>query len=230
MTTFPPVSAHGPDQDRSHLLTQELLPWIVNGTATDEQRAAAAGHLAACADCQAELALQERIQAGLQLQAATALPDAEEGLQRLMQRIDLDALCDQPAPQAPQAAPQPRRHGWSTYALAAVAVLQTAALALIGWRTADQEPAQYRMFSSPQATAGTGGAAQGTIRAVPDDRLTLAAWNAALAGSGLQVVAGPNAMGAYMLAPLPGTSGAQALAQLRAMPGMRLVEPAGDAP
>ncbi|AVS78099.1 hypothetical protein C8234_08480 [Paracidovorax avenae] len=230
MTTFPPVSAHGPDQDRSHLLTQELLPWIVNGTATAEQRAAAAGHLAACADCQAELALQERIQSSLQLQPATALPDTEEGLQRLMQRIDLDALCDQPAPQASQPAPQQRRHGWSTYALAAVAVLQTAALALVGWRTADQDPAQYRMFSSPQATAGTGGEAQGTIRAVPEERLTLAAWNAALVGSGLQVVAGPNAMGAYMLAPLPGTSGTQALAQLRAMPGMRLVEPAGDAP
>ncbi|AVS70891.1 hypothetical protein C8247_10930 [Paracidovorax avenae] len=230
MTTFPPVSAHGPDQDRSHLLTQELLPWIVNGTATEEQRAAVAGHLAACADCQAELALQERIQAGLQLQPASHTPDTEEGLHRLMQRIDLDALCDQPAPQASQPAPQPRRHGWSTYALAAVAVLQTVALALVGWRTADQDPAQYRVFSSPQATAGTGGEAQGTIRAVPDDRLTLAAWNAALAGSGLQVVAGPNAMGAYMLAPLPGTSGTQALAQLRAMPGMRLVEPAGDAP
>lgn len=230
MTTFPPVSAHGPDQDRSHLLTQELLPWIVNGTATEEQRAAVAGHLAACVDCQAELALQERIQAGLQLQPATHIPDTEEGLHRLMQRIDLDALCDQPAPQASQPAPQPRRHGWSTYALAAVAVLQTAALALVGWRTADQDAAQYRMFSSPQATAGTGGEAQGTIRAVPDDRLTLAAWNAALAGSGLQVVAGPNAMGAYMLAPLPGTSGTQALAQLRTMPGMRLVEPAGDAP
>ncbi|BFO55932.1 MULTISPECIES: hypothetical protein [Comamonadaceae] len=229
MTTFPPASAHGPDQDRSHLLTQELLPWIVNGTATDEQRAAAAGHLAACADCQAELALQERIQAGLRLQPAIALPDTEEGLQRLMQRIDMDALCDQPVPQAPQPAPQQRRHGWPTYALAAVAVLQTVALALIGWRTADQEPAQYRMFSSPQAPAGTG-EAQGTIRAVPDEQLTLAAWNAALAGSGLQVVAGPSAMGAYTLAPLPGTSGTQALAQLRATSGMRLVEPAGDAP
>ncbi|AVS74601.1 hypothetical protein [Paracidovorax cattleyae] len=226
MTTFPPASTHGPDQDRSHLFTQELLPWIVNGTATDEQRAAAAGHLAACADCQAELVLQERIQAGLRLQRAPALPDSEEGLQRLMQRIDLDALCDQPAPQAPQPVPQPRRRGWSTYALAAVAVLQTAALALIGWRMADPEPAQYHLFSSPQPSDG----AQGTIRAVPDERLTLAAWNAALAGSGLQVVAGPNAMGAYMLAPLPGASGTQALAQLRATSGMRLVEPIGDAP
>ncbi|ABM33156.1 zf-HC2 domain-containing protein [Paracidovorax citrulli] len=226
MTTLPPASAHGQDQDRSHLLTQELLPWIVNGTATDEQRAAAAGHLAACPDCQAELALQERIQAGLQLQPAAALPDCDAGLQRLMQRIDLDALCDQPAPQA---VPQPRRHGWSTYALAAVALLQTAALALVGYRMADQESSPYRMFSSPQPTPDAATGAQGTIRAVPDERLTLAAWNAALAGSGLQVVGGPNAMGAYTLAPLPGTSGTQALEQLRATAGMRLVEPAGDA-
>ncbi|MDA8521120.1 anti-sigma factor family protein [Acidovorax sp. NCPPB 4044] len=218
------------DQDRSHLLAQELLPWIVNGSATEEQRASVAQHLAQCADCQAELMLQEHIHAAMPLQPAGALPDVDAGLQRLMERIETDAMCDQPVPRAAAPAPRHRRFGRATYAIAAFALLQTVALTLVGLRLAAEEEPQYRMFSNAPADTAPAATPSATIRVVPDDRITLASWNAALAGAGLQVVGGPNTIGAYTLAPVPGTSGERALEQLRATAGMRLVETIGTTP
>ncbi|WCM91237.1 hypothetical protein M5C99_12465 [Acidovorax sp. NCPPB 2350] len=226
----PPISPQS--QDRSHLLTQEILPWIVNGRASEEQRANAQRHLDECADCRTELALQERIHAAMQIQSQQATPDVDAGLKALMQRIELDALCDQPAPRATPAAAPRRRFGRATYALAAIALLQTAALALVGHRMAvEQDASPYQTLSSPsQAVAAHDALARSTIRVVPDGQTTLADWNAALTTLGLQVVSGPNAMGAYAVMASPGTSGEQVVERLRATPGMRLVEPMGSAP
>jgi hypothetical protein len=69
------------------------------------------------------------------------------------------------------------------------------------------------------------------IHVVPDANMTLADWNALLHALQLQVVGGPNDVGAYTVAPVstaPQTR--NTLQQLRASRGVRLAEPVNDTP
>ncbi|NNC24782.1 zf-HC2 domain-containing protein, partial [Salinisphaera sp. USBA-960] len=83
--------------------------------------------------------------------------------------------------------------------------------------------AGYRTLSDAPAAAPTPPAA---IRVVPDPTMPLGEWNALLRGLELQVVEGPNAVGAYLLAPAAPTQAqaAQLLQRLRSAPGIRLAE------
>ncbi len=217
-----------PSQDRSHLLTQEALPWIVNGRASDEQRAEVEKHLAQCADCRDELQTQQQVQAAMAL-APTRMPDEQAGLDKLLERIEMDALCDQPLPKSMAGA---RRHGGRlTYALATFAVLQAFALAFMGHRLSEQDPSAFQTLSSPPAPGTAAVGQPNAIRVVPDGRITLADWKALLDSLNLQVVSGPNAMGAYAVSAKDmRQSNTQALERLRSTPGMQMVEPIGGPP
>lgn len=216
------------DQDRSHLLTQEALPWIVNGRASEEQRAEVAKHLVQCADCRDELQMQQQVQAAMAL-PPTRMPDDQAGLGKLLERIELDALCDQPLPQP---APMARRSGGRfTYALATFAILQSVALAFMGHRLSEQDPSAFQTLSSPPAPSVSTAGLPSAIRVVPDGRITLADWKALLESLNLQVVSGPNAMGAYAVSTKDARySNTHALERLRSTPGMQMVEPIGGPP
>jgi hypothetical protein len=74
-------------------------------------------------------------------------------------------------------------------------------------------------------------ATPGAIRVVPDAGMTLADWNALLHALRLQVVSGPNDVGAYTVAPVSSASTAQhALQQLRTTRGILLAEPVAVTP
>jgi len=53
-TTTPTATPTAPTE--AHERTQQLLPWLVNGTLEDAERQAVEEHLAACAECRGELA------------------------------------------------------------------------------------------------------------------------------------------------------------------------------
>ncbi len=217
-----------PNQDRTHLLTQEALPWIVNGRASDAQRAEVEKHLTQCADCREELQMQQQVQAAMALPSPRA-PDEQAGLDKLLERIELDALCDQPLPRPTVHAR--RRVGRVTYALATFAILQAVALAFMGHRLSEQDPSAFQTLSSPPAPGTAAVGQPGAIRVVPDGRITLADWKALLDSLNLQVVSGPNAMGAYAVSAKDARhSNAQALQRLRSTPGMQMVESIGDPP
>ncbi|WP_257387976.1 zf-HC2 domain-containing protein, partial [Tahibacter caeni] len=95
------------DEGLSHTQTWDLIPWVVNGTATAAQRARVEQHLRDCADCRREFALQQQFQAGLCDDAETAELDPRPGLDRLLARIDADAV---PLPAATSTAN--RAGGW----------------------------------------------------------------------------------------------------------------------
>jgi hypothetical protein len=67
---------------------------------------------------------------------------------------------------------------------------------------------------------------------VPDASMTLADWNALLHSLNLQVVGGPNDVGAYTVVPsgTPAPSAAPTLQKLRATRGIRLAEPVASVP
>ena len=223
-----PTHTDPQDQDLSHLLTQQTLPWIVNGSASEAQRTSVAQHLLGCAACRAELEHQYLVRDALS-QPVPHAPAVEPGLERLFKRLDLDAQFEQPAPTiAAPVAPVRRGATRTSYALAACVALQALALAALLPQWLAQDATGFQTLSQRPGTDAEPGA---QIRVVPDERLTLAEWNTLLDKLGLQVSSGPNSAGAYALASVDARrSSAQTIERLRSTPGMRLVEPIGNSP
>lgn len=213
MTTLPTYSSQ--DCPRAW----EMMPWVLQQSATEEQGQWLARHLAHCAACSAEFEQQERLQQAMSLPTDIKL-DAEAGLQRLLGRLDA------PMPQAETVRARPG--GWLTRALAAAVLVQAIGIGALGLKvwSANEHPAYRTLSQEPAAPA-----AHGAIRVVPDANMTLADWNALLHSLQLQVVGGPNDVGAYTVAPSASASKASnALLQLRAARGVRLAEPVTDTP
>jgi Putative zinc-finger len=216
------------DRRAEHLRAWEALPWVVNGRATPEQAQWVAQHLAGCEDCRAEFAWQQRLRDAMAAPADVEAADAaraaettEAGLRRLLARLD------EPAALAPLPARGVTRLTW---ALAAAVVLQAVGLGVMSLQLGSQNmpQADYQTLTDPPASA-----AAASLRVLPDPAMRLADWQALLQAEGLQVVSGPNAAGAYALAPAVGQAPAplkQTLENLRRAPGVRLAEPIGPAP
>jgi hypothetical protein len=196
------------------------MPWVLQGSATDELAEWLDMHLAECAACRTEFAQQSR------LHQAMALPpgidvDANVGLGRLLARLDMPEPLPEPVPLRVAA----RAGGWFSRALVAVVLLQALGIGALGLKlwSADENPAYRTLSEQPAPTA------PGALRVVPDAAMSLADWNALLHALDLNVVDGPNAVGAYTLAPAR-TAPKNALQQLRATRGIRLAEPVSGTP
>ena len=194
------------------------MPWVLQSSATQEQGEWLKSHLAHCESCRAEFAQQSRLQLAMSL--PTDIPvDANVGLRRLLGRLDA------PVPQEPPA--RSRAGNWLTRALVAAVLIQALGIGALGMKlwSAGSSPL-YRTLSQESLPA-----VPGSIRVVPDATMTLADWNALLHALRLQVVGGPNDVGAYTVAPRSSISTAQqALQQLRAARGIRLAEPVTATP
>lgn len=195
----------------------DTMPWVLQNSATQEQREWLEDHLAHCESCRTEFAQQSRLRHAMSLPTDISI-DANAGLRRLLGRLDMPDAQEVPYRSRP-------RHGFSR-ALVAVVLVQALSIGVLGvklWSASGGSP--YRTLSQESVPA-----APGTIRVVPDATMTLADWNALLHALRLQVVGGPNDMGAYTVAPTGATSTAQALQQLRATRGIRLAEPVAVSP
>lgn len=71
----------------AHLRVWELLPWIVNGRASDAERDLADAHLRDCERCRDELASQRKLCEAMGARE-NAGPDVERGLDGLWERFD----------------------------------------------------------------------------------------------------------------------------------------------
>jgi anti-sigma factor RsiW len=203
-----------------HDEAQALLPWYVTGQLETEDLAQVEAHIAACADCQAEVAFERRLRSEV-----AALPiEADEGWLRLRRRLAVE-----------------RRHGawltpalrrifrplsWRTglvWAVAAQAVLLLALSALL--LSSLDRPAAYRTLGeAPAATAGNV-----IVIFRPDTRER--DLRRALLASDARLVGGPTPADAYVVAAPPASRDA-ALARLRAEPAVVMAEPidAGTGP
>jgi hypothetical protein len=213
-----------------HRRAWDLIPWVVNGRASGEERRVVEQHLADCGDCREEHEFQLRLHTAMS-RAPRANADADANadsaaaasLQRLWQRIDGE-----------DAVPVMRRRTSSSFArglLAAVLIeaVGIAALSSALW-TRDSSRSAAPLYQTLSAPAE--GAAHATIRAVLAPTLTLGELQALLERTQLQIVAGPSDAGVYSLAPLSAHLAAAtqpALAQLRTQPGVRFAEPVDTA-
>ena len=209
------------DTPPSHHRAWEAIPWVVNGRASNAQRLSVEAHASECVDCRAELARQRELH-GVMTQDQATMTNPDLGLWRLLKRIDQVA---HDSAQLPSIRTRPT--GWNSralvYGLTFAVVVEAIGISVLGMGLLSHtEPApRYETLSS----MATGGSAA-TIRMVPDANMKLGELQVLLTDLELQVVAGPNAVGAYALAPSSARFPLdKQLAFLRAVPGMRLVEP-----
>lgn len=211
--------AFSPDSNKDCVLAWEAMPDALQDALTPQQDAWLQSHLAGCAQCRAQFAQQRRLQRALSLPATPRI-DPETGLQRLLARID--------TPEVAETQVDVRPVGWMGRALVAAVLVQAIGLGAMGaklWSQAPQAP-EYRTLSQETAPAPAG-----AIRLVPDPAMRVADWDALLQAEKLQVVEGPNGVGAYTVVPRAGTDGGDALlSRLRAARGIRMAEPVADAP
>ncbi len=192
----------------------EAMPLVLQQRAGPETRDWLQAHLGGCGACRIAFRQHDRLQLTLSLPSDLPL-DADVGLRRLLDRIDASVRDVAPAE-------SPSRAGRWQRALFAAALIQ-AGILLLGCRLwHPQQTAAYRTLSQEPVPATS---AAGTIRVVPDSAMALTDWNALLHVLRLRVVGGPDAAGAYTVAPTsPTVSTRRALQQLRATRGVRLAE------
>lgn len=189
----------------------EAMPWVLQDSATPRQRDWLQSHLAQCESCRAEFAQQSRLRRAVALPSDVAV-DANVGLKHLLSRLDAPARHD-----ADHAVRSGSRLSRALIAVVLIQALGIGALSMQWW-SASHDPSYRTLSQAPSVPAA------GMIRVVPDAGMTLADWDALLRTLRLQVVSGPNAVGAYALAPTDATSTDRALQQLRATRGIRLAE------
>jgi Putative zinc-finger len=203
-----------------HREAWELIPWVVNATATEQERALVHAHLADCADCTSEFRFQSELRTAV-LGTSTPVADASASFLKLSARLD----------SAPAAtATYRRRFAAFTGRRTLLAVVALEAVCVIGLSTAlsvrgpTLGVAAYRTLG-----AGAEFPRHATIRAVLDPALSLSELQAMLAELQLQIVAGPSAAGVFSLAPEagapPSASTAQTVSKLRSRTSVRFAEP-----
>lgn len=218
-----------------HRQAWDLIPWIVNGTASESDRQNVEQHLHECADCREELEFQRRLQRAMAHESAPET-DAVAGWARLRERLDADGTA------SPNARLTTRRwqrveRTWMPWVVA-VMVLQGIGLGVLGtalWSRSAPSPATvaasvdaYRTLSAPQAPVRPA-----SVRAVFAPTMTLAELRAALSGAHLQIVSGPSDADVWSLGPAGDSTRAAtaaALSALRTSSNVRFAEPIGAAP
>jgi anti-sigma factor RsiW len=216
-----------------HHQAQTLLPWYANGSLEADEAAAVEAHLADCADCRVEFALERALAA----RVADLPADVEQGWAKLRGRVRAKPAWRPawtpswpPAPAGAAAAllARPVAIGW---ALAAQAAALAAAVCLglawqAAWQARQPERAPQPLYHALGAAPASG---RGDLVVVFKPTASLEAFRAALDASGARLVDGPTSTGAYVLQS-PADDHGQALALLRADGQVLLAEPIdGDA-
>lgn len=202
-----------PADEMEHRNAQLHLPWYATGRLDAAGQARVAMHVAGCAACQADLALESAL-TDCDPQPPALSVDA--GWARLRSRID-------PAREAPHAPAQPRRRplaligDWRGWAIAA----QFVVIVLLAMLLTRAPPApEYRTLGRPQP--GAAGDLLVMFRPETPER----ALRDLLSRAEVRVVDGPTASGAYVLqAPPHGRR--LALSRLRESPAVTMAEPLG---
>jgi anti-sigma factor RsiW len=193
-----------------HEEVQELLPWLVTGTLSAEDRELAEAHLADCAECRAELETERKLASSI----ATLPVTADSSWEAMEKRLNAE-----PRFQARQPSGLWRRRvplGWAVLSPLAAA----AAVAVLFIDVIPRQPAndQYRALGA----AGASQAANIVVLFAPDTKE--ATMRSLLDAADARLVDGPTETGAYLLR-VEGTKREQALKRLRDNGAITLAEP-----
>lgn len=206
-----------------HRAVQALLPWWLNDSLADDERAAVDAHLAECAACRAALEFERELQAAetlatLEAAGTPGAQDVEQGWAAMQQRLQSPpASATQPLPPASRPQPAGVARWWRWAALAQAAALALMVGALL-WPTPSADE-RYRALGTAPAATDNSAALLVRFRPEASEREL----REALRDSGTRLVGGPTVTDAYLLAAAPGRE-AQALQRLRAHAAVQLAE------
>lgn len=195
----------------THDKAQELLPWLGARTPDSAEFAAVRAHVNQCAQCQADLAWQDRLRSAAP--HADAGFDADRAFARLLPRLG-------PQPRPVTVLERWRRNAaansnWLRWtAVAQLAVI--AGLALMLARPA-AVTGDYRALGAAPSPGGD-------IVLMFRPGTTEAEMRRILHAGGARVIDGPTTAGAWVLA-VPAGQSASALARMRAEPAVTLAQP-----
>jgi anti-sigma factor RsiW len=198
---------HDPAQ---HEAADALLPWYAAGEIDARDRAAVETHLADCAECRRQLALERRLVDEFQAHS----PDLDSGWARLRGRIE-----------APAARRAKIRDAWDEFwgllsrpGIAALATAQVAFLVVGGAALHSlSRPAYHALGSAPAPASGNALVmfrADATEQQIADT----------LRRSGATIVGGPTAADAFVLR-VPAERRQAALARLQSAAIVKLAQP-----
>lgn len=211
----------------SHRRAWEIIPWIINGSASEEEIRATHEHLRQCTDCREAMAFEQRLHDALSHPQANP-GDAAQGWRRLSARL---AATPMSGHRSPTAITEPGRATASGAVrwLAAAAIVEALALGAVvspSWiNKIEREPAgTYRTLSRPDTAPRTAP----TVRVVFSQDMTLEQLHVLLKTAHLQVVAGPSEAGVWSLAPADNAASMAtdtALQELRGSQQVHFAEP-----
>lgn len=210
------------DPNSAHRRAWDLIPWVVNGSAGEDERRLVERHAEDCADCREEFDFQCRLRDGMAPRTTPAAPDADRALGRFWGRVDAEqtgTMWDSLATQPPPAEDAPGGR-WQTALIAAVLVQALGLATLLGVLWERPRGAEYQVLTQPAPTVAG-------IRLMPAPGLTLGELHALLERHELQLLQA-NADATHFalgLRPGAGLSVAEAVQRLRAEPGVLLAEP-----
>jgi len=193
----------------AHDAAAELLPWYVTGQLAPDEAERVGAHVAGCAECQAEVAFQQRLEA----EVARLPLDVERGWADMRGRIE--ANDDAPLPAAQRTGRTTAWIGWGVAATFAI-------VAGASWLPQIAAP---RAAAPEYAALGQAAADQsGNVVVVFHPDTTERQLRAVLKAGEARIVDGPTAAGGYVLH-VPAARKDAALATLRAQDRVVLAEP-----
>jgi len=208
-----------------HQETIELLPWYVTGRIEPIDRVKVEAHLADCAECRGELAIERRLHG----EVAQLPLDMALGFADLKRRLELHPSA--PARRSARGLESMRRRGarpgrqrWVIAAQAAALLLVVGiALPQFQQRSQPTHPARYQTLgSAPTHPAGN-------LLVMFRPEISEQQLRTLITQSGARVVDGPTETGAYMLL-VPATQRETVLSRLRAQPAVTLAQPIDASP
>lgn len=221
------------DNSAEHHEVSSLIPWNVNDTLDAHEQQRVDVHVAACAVCREDLAVQNRIFEGIQAQPALDyMPVAS--LKRLQAQLDVAQAQSAPeqvqsaSRQAPSLEPV-RREPWRFWMAASVGALAIAIGVLAAGRWVQFE-ARGKQTSYRTVTNSTLRPQGEVIRAVFSPIITLVELQQILDEAQLNIVSGPTEAGVYSLASNSSVTVRSSLEQLRRHAAVRFAEETSPEP
>lgn len=190
-----------------HRELRELLPWYVTGQLDAAEAARVEAHLDECAECEAEIRFEERLEA----EVARLPLDVEQGWARMRQRLAEDRPGRRVAHAITARAPM---LGWGVAAamMLSIAVMMSPAL-----RPTAAPDAYHALGAAPAAAAGN-------VVVIFRPDTTERQMREALRASNARLVDGPTQADAYVLQ-IPAARREAGLATLRARRDIVLAQP-----
>jgi hypothetical protein len=205
----------------THAEAWTLLPWLVNGRISDEDREWVAPHVAGCAECRIEVEAQRAIAGPMRDAPLPQTLNVERSFGKLWTRIE---AAEGAVPASEQVnAPQQMRRGPSRTVrwLAAAVVVQAVGLATLGLAAWNGGAGDFQTVTDATGASNSAPA----IRLVFDPGTSVGTMNEVLDRYDLKIVSGPGNAGVFTAA-LTGSANPESVAAtLSSDPHVQFAQP-----